>query len=208
MKKLNETPVAWGNGEPGDEDWDKDLLIERLLAEGHHPISVDRAVVVIEQCEPGDSHPPGWAEDPLRIRVYPDPDAGFGDEPDDLFVNAGRSGLMDLYLRRHERPTLRLLGVDHSVVERVHDTSDLAGAHALLSLIQDSLTGYYSKELRDQPYQDTSGRARHFRQVVATAHDEELARRGRLLAEAVESYIERLEELPGLFRKWDEQAEG
>ena len=191
MKKLNDIPRAWGNAEPSDPEWEKDPLIERLEAEGHKTLSVDRAVIVIEQCEQGDDFPKGWSSDPLRITIYPDPDAGFGTEPDYLYVHAGRSGLMDILLSeatRDGRRISRLVRVDREGWESLHEFSSEVSAKAVLRMAQEGLTGYYHAQAGDD--------------AAKVKHDEELATLARQAQEAIETYVQKLRTYPDLFKGW------
>ncbi len=54
MRRMDEMMPACGNAEPGEPPWAKDDLVARLREEGHRPIAVGRAVLVVEQCEPGE----------------------------------------------------------------------------------------------------------------------------------------------------------
>ena len=62
--ELDEEPA------PEGEVWKRDQLILKLIHDGHKPISVGRATMIVTQCESGDEFPKGWCEEPLRIAVY------------------------------------------------------------------------------------------------------------------------------------------
>jgi hypothetical protein len=187
MKSMREMTPAWGNAGPEEPPWNKDRLIARLRAEGHEPVSVSRAVIVIEQCDEGDAYTAGWSKDPIRVTVYPDPDAGFGDDPARLVIHAGRAGLMELFC---EAPsgTLRMVGVDAIAVERTHDLSSIVAVEAVLGLVAGTLSGYYSVK--------TDAGA-------GFEHDEELERLGIAAADAVRAYQKALAAKTNVFRGWE-----
>lgn len=190
MKKLNEIPQAWRNANLGDLDWEKDKLIERLENEGHKTISVDRAVIVVEQCEDGDDFPKGWSADPLRVTVYPDPDAGFGSEPYYVFLHAGRAGLMDILLSEETGKgwrTSRLMRVDPETFESLCEINSLIPAKTLRRLAQQTLSGYYRAQAGN---------------LLTTHHDEELGLLAGQVVDLLDRYIQRLETHSDLFRGW------
>ena len=97
MKKMQDfLPPATDNGE--EDQGAKEQLIERLIAQGHVPILVDRAIIIIEQCEADDTFPKGWSDDPLKISIYSDPDVSGTDAPSELFIHAGRYVLWRRFL--------------------------------------------------------------------------------------------------------------
>jgi hypothetical protein len=204
MKKLHEIPDAWGNADPGEppDDWGKDALIERLKRESHKAVSVGRAVLTIEQCGAGDEFPSGWSEDPLKISVFADPDAGFGG-CDSLYLHADRAGLMDLFLVR-EGKVSRMVPLPPEVADAAMD-SDFAQVSAVLKLAADYLTGYYQQHCHGQVIdRRPDGTEVVAKESVKVEYDEELERLGREVVDAIDAYKKRLLNLPNVFVRWDE----
>ena len=81
------------------EVWKKDLLAQRLIEDGHKPIGVGRAIMVVTQCEQTDDFPKGWSDEPLRIMIYGDPDVTGDELPAELFLHGGRYVLMETFFR-------------------------------------------------------------------------------------------------------------
>ena len=78
----------------------KGELIERLNAEGKHPILVGRAVFVIEQCEENDEIPEEVkVRNAVRISIYDDPDVYGESGPEYLYIEGNRSGLVQIFLQ-------------------------------------------------------------------------------------------------------------
>ena len=197
MRRLEDIPRAWGNAEPDDLDWDKDRLISDLEAAGHKPISIDRAVATVEQCERGDDFPPGWCNEPLMITVYPDPDAGFPEKPERVYLHAGRSGLMEVFLRSQVREKVRIFRLrplDAANAETLDGFAPLARVEVLLDLCRDDLTGHFE--------QSEDGESATF------CHDEELERLGRSAQSAIRAYRDRLRSMPNLFADRDDSEDG
>ena len=186
MKPMHRMTPAWGNAGPEEPPWNKDRLIARLRAEGHAPISVSRAVLVIEQCETGDAFPEGWSENPIRVTVYPDPDAGFGDEPTHLVIHAGRSGLMQVFCSSSDG-LLRLVAVDAAAVEGTHDLSSVVAVEAVLTLVTGTLSGLYMVRCENG---------------ARFEEDAELERLGAAAADAVRAYQKALTAKANVFRGW------
>lgn len=185
MKKLPEIPPAVVSSDgPELPESQKTELIGRLEREGYRPISVDRAIITIEQVEPGDKCPKGWAADPLCITIHPDPDAGFATNPDVLWLHAGRSGLMDVYFRRGKGPTSRSIMKMVPVANiQVHDLllgDDRARAMAIAQLLDGCVGPGFTvwSELRGE-YRT----------------DDELGRLAADVKAAVHRYLGRLKEL-------------
>lgn len=181
---------AWGNTGPDEPPWAKDRLIARLRDEGHTPISVSRAVCVVEQCDEGDSFPAGWSTNPLRITVHPDPDAGFGDEPTRLVIHGGRAGLMEVFTTVGDR-TRRMVGVDAAAVAGIVDVSSLVTVEAILTAIMPALSGYYMVRTTERGFAG-----------ACVEHDAELERLGQVATDAVRTYQRALAGMPDLFRTW------
>lgn len=191
MKKLSEIPQAsLGDGDfPLDDHDDKRELIARLEGQGHKTICVGRAVVTIEQCERGDEYPKGWVEDPLRLRVYPDPCCG-GEEPDEIYVHAHRMGVMEVFLKRGAKndPACRLVPIEAASVERASGFNPIIGVKAIQKLVDERMSGYYY-QWRSDP---ASGRPFG----GYPQHDEELARLAQDVKEAMARYLAKLRSLP------------
>lgn len=206
MKKLQEIPPACGNATPDDTDWEKDRLIERLAAEGHKTISVDRAVLTIEQCERIDDFPKGWCEEPLRITVYADPDSGFCGH-DTLFVHAGRSGLMDVIVRRANGRQGKMFQLPIDAVNAAGD-SDFAQVAAISNLTQNYLTGHYQKHRRNAVIDKRAdGSPVRVEECIGVEFDEKLSELGTTVQQSIEAYLNRLRQIPDVFVQWDKDTE-
>lgn len=192
MKPLHTVPPL-----TPQEAGEKDALITRLLAEGQRPIGIDRAVVVVEQCEPGDDPIGGWSSDPLRVTVYPDPDAGFGDTPTALYVHAGRSGLMEVSVTRPGRPPQRMIALDAALVQDATGLARPAAVRALRALIERSLTDTVARNTELATAAGTVPGAR------LQPEGEELGVLRREALEAFARYAEALERDPTVFRGFE-----
>lgn len=203
VRKLKDLPRAWKNGDESDPNWEKDRLIDRLESDGHRTISVERAVVIIEQCEEGDRFPTGWSQDPLKLTVHPDPDAGFGRQPDELYIHAGRSGLMDVHLRRPDGKRFKLIPLEEdSSNAGILAASDLARVDAITELVRGGMSGYYQTHHLDKVI-DRDRDGKEIRGECTTAsYDEKLMELGTKVLEAMAEYRRHLESRPELFRRW------
>lgn len=192
MKKLVEIPPAEKNDFPSTdgEESKKDRLIERLDDDGYKPISVDRAVVIITQAEVGDSFPEGWCQDPLRIVVYPDPDATGMEYPQELFIHCGRFGFMGAFLRfnwdEERSNTTRLTAIRKPVVSQQIWNGSNGAVKELLSLFDEYLTGDYTASGGDG---------------AIRKHDPTLESLGQNARQAVQAYLDYLQSLPDEW-KW------
>jgi hypothetical protein len=205
VKKLQDIPNATGNSTPGDTDWEKDRLIERLAREGHKTISVDRAVLTIEQCEAGEDFPPGWCSEPLKVTVYADPDAGFGGQ-DALFIHAGRSGLMDVLVQRANSQTGKMVALPAQSVNACAE-SDFAQVAAILHLAQNYLTGYYQKHCRNRAIdRRADGSPVQVAECIETDFDSQLSELGVATEGSIQAYLDRLREIPDVFVQWDKDT--
>lgn len=174
MLKLSEIPIASGNS----PDWDKDMLIEGLEKDGHKTISVDRAVLTIEQCENTDSFPEGMCDEPLCITIYPDPDAGFDPTPEKIYIHAIRSGTMEVFLVRNEigeSKISRLLPVDARSVKNLEAKtfSSAAKASCILQIVRENFGKGPS--------------------TLPSEQSKELEQLGKEATEAVKKYVAKLE---------------
>jgi hypothetical protein len=196
MKKMQDfSPPATDDGE--EDKGAKEQLIEALIAQGHVPILVDRGIIVIEQCEDGDTFPKGWSQDPLKISIYSDPGVSGRDVPSELFIHAGRYGFMEAFLSPEPKHKLfRLMPVDASAVEHLNTFgSNIAEVETILSLIINDLTGLSG---RYSEYRDNG---------VGFKEDETLAQLGKEAQEAVKRYLEHLRSLPNVWSGyWDEKG--
>lgn len=194
MKKMREIQTAserWHEPlEP--ENFQKDRLIADLEAQGHIAITVDRGVVVVEQCELDDEFPKGWSSDPLKVSVYSDPDLSGTDEATQLFIHVGRYGLTGILLQHPKDQKLyQLVQVEATGSELVFTfASDIAKIEALLYLAQKNLTGFYSESEEKS---------------VRFKRDETLERLGSEAQAAIQSYLDYLRQLPDVWSgNWDD----
>lgn len=203
MKKLRDIPDARGNADQSDiSDWEKDRLIQHLAHEGHKTISVDRAVLTIEQCEQGDDFPQGWSSEPLKVTFYADPDAGFSGH-DSLFLHAGRAGMMDVIVRRADGQVGKLIPLPIDAVNAAGE-SDFAEVSAILQLAQNYLTGYYQKHCRNRTIDKRSdGTLVEVDECIETDCDQQLSELGATVRKSIEAYLERLRQIPDVFLQWD-----
>jgi hypothetical protein len=110
---------------PSDE---KAILIKSLREQGHKPIGIGRAIAVVEQCRPGDDFPEGFCDEPLKVTIYPDPT--LDKSPVEVFMHAGRHGLMDILTRREGR-TSAYIAVDfgqYRMSGNIMETTSVAAA--------------------------------------------------------------------------------
>ncbi len=200
MHKLDDLPRPRGNATPDDphSEWGKDTLIAALEAQGLRPISVDRTLLVIEQCEPGDDFPAGRSADPLRLTIHPDPDADPVRGPDYVYIHAGRFGLMDIVVCREKQDgtyaTDRCVYLDSERVEALRNSNTLVETETVLKICREYLTGCF--EVCAGP------------DAAMTEHDEELEKLGQAAVAAVERYMEKLQTMPNLFHGWDRDGQG
>jgi hypothetical protein len=128
MRKYSEIEEAKEDGYvPSDE---KALLIRELIKEGHKPISIDRAIAIVEQCEADDEFPPGWCAEPLRITIYPDPT--LDDLPVRIYLHAGRHGLMETISERGGRKMI-YIPIDFAEYQKLHTIDGSGVPDALLN---------------------------------------------------------------------------
>jgi hypothetical protein len=110
---------------PSDE---KAILIKSLREQGHKPICIGRALATVEQCQPNDDFPDGYGDDPLKVTIYPDPT--LDKSPVEVFLHAGRHGLMDILTRREGR-TSAYIAVDfgqYRMSGNIMETTSVAAA--------------------------------------------------------------------------------
>ncbi|MCA9299923.1 MAG: hypothetical protein KDA28_12700, partial [Phycisphaerales bacterium] len=125
---------------------------------------------------------------PLKISAYPndaDPERAV---PDEIFVHAHSSGLVEVFLRRWGRrgPRLfRLVPVDAVRVEETESMNNIAQVSAIEVLAEDHMTGHFTRKIAGQ---------------VAMTYDADLDALGRQACDAIRAYLARLEELPDVYR--------
>lgn len=191
MREIQTASERWNEPlEP--ENFQKDRLIADLEAQGHIAITVDRGVVVVEQCELEDQFPKGWSSDPIKVSIYSDPDISGTDEATPLFIHVGRYGFMGIVLQHpKDQKIYRLVQVEATDTDLVTTfASDIAKIEALLYLAQKNLTGFYSvSEERS----------------VRFNRDETLERLGSEAQAAIQYYLDYLGQLPNVWSgNWDD----
>ena len=198
MQKLNQVPPAWeadAESFNNPEEWEKGKLLVRLKEEGQTAIAVDRAVLVIEQCDREDDFPKGWSHDPLKISIYSDPDVTGDTSPSELYIHAGRMGPMQLLLntkgtwaQNSQNEVYQLVPVKVDAMRSLETIGDVTKAQTILTLIKHYLSGFY--------YISKSPNA------ATPVADESLAALKKEAEDAIEAYLEHLKTRPNLHPGW------
>ncbi len=149
MKRFDEIePVKPEDSNPQGEPWESDILVATLIQQGHKPIAVGRAIMVVTQCEAGDDFPKGWSEEPLRIAIYGDTDVTGDEVPMELFLHGGRFGLMETFFRinrtdgSHDDRIMTPIDMPHGQ-DMLQNPDPLKVVEAMLDIARFRLSGLY-----------------------------------------------------------------